>query len=198
MRSLLRIKRYHDTIERQAAELADWNRTLEARVSEQVDELERMSRLRRFLSPTARRADPRAGDRDPREPPARDRRALRRSARLDRLQRETPSRRRSWASSREYHAAMGELILAVRGHASAVRRRRHDGLVQRPDALCRIAPARAVRMAVAMRERDGELTARWRKRGHELDFSVGIAPGLRDARRGSASRAGTTTAPSAP
>ena len=52
MRSLLRIKQYHDTIEAQAAELAAWNRTLEARVLEQVDELEKMSRLRRFLSPT--------------------------------------------------------------------------------------------------------------------------------------------------
>ncbi|HVH50541.1 MAG TPA: response regulator, partial [Gaiellaceae bacterium] len=52
VRSLLRIKQYHDTIEAQAAELADWNRTLEARVLEQVDELEKMTRLRRFLSPT--------------------------------------------------------------------------------------------------------------------------------------------------
>ena len=39
VRSLLRIKHYHDTIQAQTAELADWNRTLEARVLEQVDEL---------------------------------------------------------------------------------------------------------------------------------------------------------------
>ena len=51
MRSLLRIKRYHDTIEAQAAELEAFNRRLESRVSEQVDELERVGRLRRFLSP---------------------------------------------------------------------------------------------------------------------------------------------------
>ena len=43
--SLLRIKRYHDTIESQAAELAAWNRELEQRVSDQVDALERMGRL---------------------------------------------------------------------------------------------------------------------------------------------------------
>jgi adenylate cyclase len=53
--SLLRIKEYHDTIEAQAAELAEWTRTLEARVREQVGELERLGRLRRFLS--ARLAD---------------------------------------------------------------------------------------------------------------------------------------------
>src|SRR5712691_8903153 len=47
--SLLRIKTYHDTIQQQAAELAEWNRTLERRVQEQVAELERLGRLRRFL-----------------------------------------------------------------------------------------------------------------------------------------------------
>src|SRR5207253_2530302 len=49
--SLLRIKTYHDTIQRQAAELAEWNQTLAARVQDQVAELERLGRLRRFLSP---------------------------------------------------------------------------------------------------------------------------------------------------
>src|SRR5204862_3824 len=52
VRSLVRIKRYHDTMRAQADELAEWNRTLEARVAEQLEELERMARLRRFLSPT--------------------------------------------------------------------------------------------------------------------------------------------------
>src|SRR5205807_7695068 len=49
--SLARIKHYHDTIRRQAAELAEWNAELETRVAQQVSELERTSRLRRFLSP---------------------------------------------------------------------------------------------------------------------------------------------------
>jgi CheY-like chemotaxis protein len=49
--SLLRIKESHDTIQRQTAELAEWNRTLESRVSEPVTELERLGRLRRFLAP---------------------------------------------------------------------------------------------------------------------------------------------------
>src|SRR5439155_14422897 len=39
------------TIEAQAVELAEWNRTLETKVAEAVDELERTNRLRRFLSP---------------------------------------------------------------------------------------------------------------------------------------------------
>ena len=51
VRSLMRIKRYHDTIEAQAAELSEWNRTLEARVEEQVEQIDRISRLKRFLPP---------------------------------------------------------------------------------------------------------------------------------------------------
>jgi adenylate cyclase len=49
--SLARIKRYQDTITRQSTELAAWNQELESRVATQVQELERMGRLRRFLSP---------------------------------------------------------------------------------------------------------------------------------------------------
>ena len=61
VRSLVRIKRYHDTIKAQAAELAELNRTLEERVQTQVGELERMRRLRRFLSPQlAEQSSPRA------------------------------------------------------------------------------------------------------------------------------------------
>ncbi len=51
VRSLLRIKQYHDTIQAQATGLAEWNRTLESRVQAQVQELDRLGRLRRFLSP---------------------------------------------------------------------------------------------------------------------------------------------------
>ena len=51
VRSLLRIKTYHDTIQAQAGQLSEWNRSLERRVDAQVAELEQLSRLRRFLSP---------------------------------------------------------------------------------------------------------------------------------------------------
>jgi len=51
IRSLLRIKANQDVIRRQATELAELNRTLEARVTQQVAEIERLGRLRRFLSP---------------------------------------------------------------------------------------------------------------------------------------------------
>ena len=62
VRSLLRIKRYHDTIKAQAAELLELNRTLEKRVQSQVDELERVGQLRRFLSPQLADAIVSSGD----------------------------------------------------------------------------------------------------------------------------------------
>ena len=49
--SLGRVKRYHDTVVRQAGELQAWNSELANRVQTQVEELERMAKLRRFLSP---------------------------------------------------------------------------------------------------------------------------------------------------
>ena len=62
VRSLLRIKRYHDTIKAQAGELLELNRTLEERVRGQVGELERMRRLQRFLSPQLAHAIVSSGD----------------------------------------------------------------------------------------------------------------------------------------
>ena len=51
VRSLLRIKELYDTVQAQATQLTDWNKTLEQRVQEQVTQLERLSRLKRFFSP---------------------------------------------------------------------------------------------------------------------------------------------------
>ena len=62
VRSLLRIKRYHDTVKAQAAELLELNRSLEERVQAQVQELERMRKLRRFLSPQLADAIVSSGD----------------------------------------------------------------------------------------------------------------------------------------
>src|SRR5262249_52530119 len=52
VRSLVRLKRYHDMIQSQSAKLTELNAGLEARVAEQIEEVERLTRLRRFLSPT--------------------------------------------------------------------------------------------------------------------------------------------------
>lgn len=175
VRSLLRIKQYHDTIEGQAAELADWNRTLEARVLEQVDELEKMTRLRRFLSPTLAELIMSQGE-----------------SILESHRREIAvlfADLRGWTDFsattepeevmgviRSFHTAMGELILEFEATVGWFA---GDGLmVWFNDPIpCDDPAARAVRMAVEMREAMTELKDGWRRRGHELDFSVGVALG---------------------
>src|SRR5256712_9983502 len=68
VRSMLRIKALHDTVAAQADEIARWNTTLEKRVAEQVAELERVSRLKRFFSPHLADAIAAGGPADPLRP----------------------------------------------------------------------------------------------------------------------------------
>jgi class 3 adenylate cyclase len=175
VRSLVRIKRYHDTIEQQAAELGEWNRTLEARVGEQVDELERMNRLRRFLSPTLAEVVLSSTE-DLLESHRREIAVLFADLRGWTPFSVTTEPEEVMGVIREFHGAMGKLILR---HEATVGWFAGDGLmvwfndpIQVPDPA-----ARAVRMAVAMREAMAELTSKWRRRGHDLNFSVGISLG---------------------
>ena len=175
VRSLVRIKRYHDTMRAQADELAEWNRTLEARVAEQVEELERMARLRRFLSPTLAEIVMTRGD-SVLESHRRELAVLFADVRgwTDFSVGTEPEEVMSVVGS--YHQAMGELILR---YEATVGWFAGDGLmVWFNDPLaCDEPAARAVRMAVEMRDAMTALTSAWRKRGHELDFSIGVALG---------------------
>jgi class 3 adenylate cyclase len=175
VRSLVRIKRYHDTIRAQAAELGELNRTLETRVAEQVEELGRMARLRRFLSPTLAEVVMERGD-SVLESHRRELAVLFGDLRgwTDFSVGTEPEEVMSVVGS--YHAAMGELILT---YEATVGWFAGDGLmVWFNDPIpCDEPAARAVRMAVEMRDAMGALTTAWRKRGHELDFSLGVALG---------------------
>jgi class 3 adenylate cyclase len=175
VRSLVRIKRYHDTIHAQAAELAELNHNLEARVAQQVEELGKMARLRRFLSPTLAEVVMERGD-SVLESHRRELAVLFADLRgwTDFSTGTEPEEVMTVVGS--YHAAMGELILK---YEATVGWFAGDGLmVWFNDPIpCDEPAARAVRMAVEMREAMSELTAAWHKRGHELDFSIGVALG---------------------
>ena len=175
LRSLLRIKRYHDTIEAQAGELAEWNRTLEARVAQQVEELEQMSRLRRFLSPTLAELILTQGE-SILESHRREIAVLFADLRGWTDFSVTTEPEEVMAVIRSFHAAMGELIESFEATVGWFA---GDGLMAwfNDPIPCENPSARAVRMAVEMRETMSELGADWRRRGHELDFSVGVALG---------------------
>ena len=176
VRSMLRIKALHDTVQAQAAQLAEWNRTLEQRVGEQLGELERVGRLKRFLSPHL--ADLIVSSRDERilESHRREITVVFCDLRGFTAFAETVEPEEVMGLLREYHAAIGELIFRFEG---TLERFAGDGfMVFFNDPLpCPDPAARAVRMTVAMRLRVGELSHGWRKRGYQLDFGVGIALG---------------------
>jgi adenylate cyclase len=176
VRSLLRIKHYHDTIKPQAAELRELNRTLEGRVRKQVEELERLRQLRRFLSPQLADAIVNSGDHSILH-------SHRRQVAMffvdlcgwtgfvDAVEPEDLMR-----VLREFHHTIGGLVgrfVATVGFLEG------DGVqlffndpIEVPD------PAlRAVRLGCALREEMARLTPRWEKRGYDLDFCAGIAFG---------------------
>jgi class 3 adenylate cyclase len=174
--SLLRIKRYHDTIERQAAELAAWNRQLEQRVQEQVDALERAGRLRRFLSPQLAELVMSSGDESFLKSHRREITVVFCDLRGFTAFAETVEPEDLMLVLNQYHAALGDLVHRFEG---TLERFAGDGLmVIFNDPLpCPDGPRRAVRMAVAMRGRVTQLAEEWSRQGHELDFGVGIAQG---------------------
>jgi DNA-binding response OmpR family regulator len=175
VRSLVRIKHYHDTIESQAGELAALNSDLETRVAEQVEELDRLSRLRRFLSPTLAELVLSSGD-SVLESHRREIAVLFADLRGWTAFSVTTEPEEVMGVIREFHDAVGALI---RRFDATVGWFAGDGLmVWFNDPIpCDDPAARAVELALTMRDSLGELSARWRKRGHDLDLSVGIALG---------------------
>ena len=175
VRSMLRIKDLHDTVQEQAAQLAAWNRELEQRVAEQVDELERVGRLRRFLSPQLAELVA-SGNVDVLESHRREVTVVFCDLRGFTPFAETAEPEEVMAVLREYHAVLGELIFRFEG---TLERFTGDGImVFFNDPVPCIDPAeRAVRMAVAMRGRVGELIGGWGRRGYHLELGVGIAQG---------------------
>ena len=175
VRSMLRIKALHDTVTSQAEEIGRWNATLERRVEEQVGELQRVSRLKRFFSPHLADAIV-AGAADPLKPHRREISVLFVDLRGFTAFAETAEPEEVSDVLSAYHAEMGRLIME---HEGTLERFTGDGMmVFLNDPLPVANPEeRAVRMAEAMRERVRDLRAAWRRRDHDLDFSVGIAKG---------------------
>jgi adenylate cyclase len=183
VRAMLRIKTLHDTVqdqakrlEGQAAELAAWNRRLEERVAQQLGEIEKVGRLKRFLAPQLAEMIVSSGDEGILESHRRDIVVVFCDLRGYTAFAETGEPEEVWAVLREFHAAVGPLVTRFEGtldHFSG------DGLmVYFNDPLpCPDPAERAVRMAVAMRQAVGELMAGWRRRGFELGFGIGVAQG---------------------
>jgi adenylate cyclase len=183
LRAMLRIKALHDEVQHQAArldaqarELATLNADLEARVALQVEEIARVSRLKRFLAPQLAEIIVKSGDITILKSHRRDIVVVFADLRGFTAFAETSEPEDVMTVIGEYHNALGPLIHA---HEGTIERYSGDGvLVFFNDPLpCPDPAPRAVKLACAMREAVGRLAASWRARSHDIGFGVGIAQG---------------------
>jgi class 3 adenylate cyclase len=169
VRAMLRIKALHDEV--QALNLG-----LEAKVRDQVEELQRVGRLRRFLAPQLAQAIVSAGDEAVLENHRREVVALFCDLRGFTPFSETAEPEDVMAVLGEYHAAVLPLIYKYEG---TLERFLGDGMmVLFNDPLpCPDAPQRAARMAIEMRDAVAALAPAWKRKGHLLGFGIGLAQG---------------------
>lgn len=173
--SLARIKRFQDTIRRQAVELAAWNAELESRVDRQVAELERTNRLRRFLSPQL--ADLVVGDESLLRSHRRDIVVLFTDLRNFTTFAETSEPEEVMGVLAECHRAIGSLVHAYGG---TLERFTGDGLMVffNDPVPCDDPAQRAVRMALDIRDAVKQLAVQWVRNGYDLALGIGIAQGF--------------------
>jgi class 3 adenylate cyclase/CheY-like chemotaxis protein len=176
VRSLLRIKEYHDTVQAQARELAEWNELLESRVSAQVEELERLGELRRFLSPQLAELVVSRADESLLKSHRREITVVFCDLRGFTAFSETAEPEEVMLVLGEFHRALGALVYQFEG---TLERFAGDALMIffNDPFPCEDPPLRAVRMALAMQERVAELSAGWRRRGYDLALGIGISVG---------------------
>jgi class 3 adenylate cyclase len=169
-------KRLRDQEVRLRSELEEWNKTLEARVREQVSQLERLGRLKRFFSPQLAELIVSGEADDPLKTHRRELTVVYLDLRGFTAFAETAEPEEVMEILHEYHAAMGRLILEYEG---TLEHFAGDGMMIffNDPVPVENAAERAARMALAMREQVRQLTVKWRRLGHELDFGVGIAQG---------------------
>jgi adenylate cyclase len=177
VRSLLRIKALYDEVLRRTAELAEMNRTLGQRVEEGVRQLENVSRLKRFFSPQLADLIVAGGADDPLKSHRREITVVFLDLRGFTAFTETADPEEVMGVLGEYHAAMGQLILA---HEATLERFTGDGIMaffNDPVPIPDPAP-RAARMALAMQREVARLAEGWRGRGYALSMGIGIAQGF--------------------
>ncbi len=176
VKSLLRVKALYQQIQAQADELAEWNDKLESRVQSQVEELENLGRLKRFLSPQVADLIVSSGDETVLDSHRSQIAALFCDLRGFTHFSETAEPEDVIDVLQTYHEEMGRLIY---DHDGTIDHRAGDGImcIFNDPLPCDEPTLQAVRLGVAMRARMNELLGEWRKLGHELGFGIGLSTG---------------------
>jgi class 3 adenylate cyclase len=168
VRAMMRLKEMHDTLE-------EWNRTLAETVKKQVADLERMARLKRYLSPQI--AETILGDdNDLFKTHRREITIVFLDLRGFTAFSDNAEPEEVMEFLRHYHSEMGNLIFKYEG---TLERFMGDGIVIifNDPLSCEEHAHKAARMALEMRERVKDLRTGWRKKGYDLDLGVGFATG---------------------
>lgn len=169
--------RTHLAVSRQARELAELNHTLERRVAQGVQELERMGRLKRFFSPSVVDMLLSGATDDPLRSHRREVAAVFVDLRGFTAFTETSDPEDVMFALNQYHTAMGELVMAFSG---TLEHFAGDGMmiyfndpveIDNPAAV-------AVEMAIGMQQRFSSLARDWQKRGYALSLGIGVAQGF--------------------
>jgi class 3 adenylate cyclase len=176
-RLLRELRERTDQLEAQSQEVVKLNQQLEQRVADQVGEIERMGRLRRFLPPQVADLIVASGTEKQLESHRREITALFCDLRGFTGFSESSDPEDVMALLRDYHAAIGEIIIKYSG---TLERYSGDGvMVVFNDPVPVEKPAlQAVLMALQMRDVIGALTEKWRRLGHDIGFGIGIAHGF--------------------
>ena len=176
VKSLLRVKSLQDEVTHQADQLREWNAKLEERVRDQVSQMERLSRLKRFVSPKIGDLILSGEVDDPLKTHRREITVVFTDLRGFTAFTESAEPEEVMGVLREYHATIGKIVMK---HDGTVEHFAGDGVmilfndpiqIEEPELT-------AVRMALEMRDAVGKLAADWKKRGHDLGFGVGVADG---------------------
>ena len=168
VRAMIRIKQMHDTLD-------EWNRSLTEKVKQQVDELQRVNRLKRYLSPQI--AETILGeDENLFKSHRREITVVFLDLRGFTSFSDSAEPEEVMEVLRGYHAAMGKLIFDFDG---TLERFAGDGIMIffNDPIPCADHTDKAVRMTLAMQSKVEELRAEWLKRGYELDLGIGMAAG---------------------
>ena len=169
VRSMVRIKQMHDSLE-------EWNRSLKDRVKQQVDEIGRMGRLKRYLSPQIAETILKNEDDSLFKSHRREITVVFLDLRGFTAFSDSAEPEEIMELLRTYHAEMGKLIFEFQG---TLERFAGDGIMVffNDPIPCEDHTEKAVRMALAMGARVKELRTGWLKRGYDLDLGIGLAAG---------------------
>jgi adenylate cyclase len=178
VRSMLRIKELHDKVQAQSEQLSSWNQSLENRVAEQLEEIERISRLQRFLAPQVAKmiASSDASEAQLASSHRREITVVFCDLRGFTSFTDSSEPEEVMEVLREYHESLGELIFR---HEGTIERFLGDGImiIFNDPLPCPEHTKRAVGLALDMREQVDRLAKEWRRKGHNLGLGIGIASG---------------------